>query len=310
MKKIKLVGLLSLLLSLGVVGCGESDAPVYESDKTYHWLLTPEGEVDKETKVKHEFGEPVIVTPATCTAVGKQKEICKVCGYVKESDTKKLDHVMTVDVPSKKVDPTCDVAGKTVKKCANCDHEEETAIPAKGHTFTSTTISTYVEGVSSAVVHEECSTCHQKRITVDAMKYTKLQGSKKSAPDETLKLNANNDYVEYKFTMPAAFTGTAALYGWVDYWKDGSNNNDQRGFTSRKSGQGFNVSLNINDQEVEITNLGTYESMGMTAGQGGNGSFTLCDLGAATLPAGEITLTYTRIESYNLNISQIVFYSK
>ena len=45
----------------------------------------------------------------------------------------------------------------------------------------------------------------------------------------------------------------------------------------------------------------------MTAGDNGNGSFTLCEMGAlsTSVAAGACKLTYTRLGSYNLNITEI-----
>ena len=206
------------------------------------------------------------------------------------------------------VAPTCDSEGKKVEVCVNSSmSNKETAIPKKAHTW-GTKSEKHTEEGKTGYWTNECSECHTKAIIIDALGYTKIEGSNKDTSGETLKLSSpNGSYVEYELTMPQALTNvTVGVYGWVDYWKDGSNNNDQRGFFSRKEGEGANVGVNINGNDLEITNHKTYEEMGMTAGDNGNGSFTLCEMGTvASIAQGAFKLTYTRLESYNLNITEI-----
>ena len=54
MKKTNLIGLTALFLALGLTACGEKEpaGPEWQKDKTYHWTLDAEGNVDKESKVK------------------------------------------------------------------------------------------------------------------------------------------------------------------------------------------------------------------------------------------------------------------
>jgi len=206
------------------------------------------------------------------------------------------------------VEPTCDAEGKDVEVCLNSSMpNKETVLPKKAHTW-GTRSEKHTEEGKTGYWTSECTVCHTKDIIIDALGYTKIQGSNKDESGATLKLSSpNGSYVEYEFTMPEAVTNaTIAVYGWVDYWKDGSNNNDQRGFFSRKEGEGANVGVNINGTDLEITNHKTYEEMGMTAGENGNSSFCLCEMGTfASISAGACKITYTRIESYNLNITEI-----
>lgn len=203
--------------------------------------------------------------------------------------------------------PTCENEGIKTFTCNGCEETKTEAVPALGHTW-GTPVSHPSDDTNYNV--RTCSVCQKKDIYFSAMDYINLVGNLKNdskAPANSLKLNGNGDYVEYRFSLDVAFTGKIYLYGAVDYWKDGSNNNDQRGFTSRKSGEGFNIEVKINDTLVTITNTKTYEAMGMTAGENGYGSLTMCELGAAALVADVNTITYTRTESYNLNITEIHF---
>ena len=209
---------------------------------------------------------------------------------------------------SQHVDANCEHEGKDVDVCINSSmSNKETIIPKTPHTWGTRSEKVTAEGKTGYWTNE-CSVCHTKAIILDALEYTKIDGKNKDTnnPATTLKLDKpNGSYVEYEFTMPEAATNpTIAVYGWVDYWKDGNNNNDQRGFFN---GSDPNVGVNINGNDLTITNTKTYEQMGMTAGENGNGSFTLCEMGAlsTSVAAGACKLTYTRLGSYNLNITEI-----
>lgn len=157
----------------------------------------------------------------------------------------------------------------------------------------------------------ECS-CGKKAIIIDALKYT-ANGStssdawaNKDTSGATIKFNKNGNYCDYKINLPQAVQNAeVALYGWVDNWKDGRNNNDQKGFVV---GGNANIAMSVGGNALTISNTETYEQMGMTAGENGNGSFTLCPVGAtANLSEGDNTIRYERKGSYNLNITKIVF---
>lgn len=157
----------------------------------------------------------------------------------------------------------------------------------------------------------ECS-CGKKAIIIDALKYT-ANGStssdawaNKDTSGATIKFNKNGNYCDYKISLPQAVQNAeVALYGWVDNWKDGRNNNDQKGFVV---GGNANIAMSVGGNALTISNTETYEQMGMTAGENGNGSFTLCPVGAtANLSEGDNTIRYERKGSYNLNITKIVF---
>ena len=209
--------------------------------------------------------------------------------------------------PTLHVEPTCGSEGKDVEVCLNSSaSNKETILPKKAHTNWGTRSEKHTEEGKTGYWTNECQDCHSKAIILDALGYTKMEGTNKDSSGATLKLDKpNGSYVEYEFTMPEAATNpTIAVYGWVDYWKDGQHNNNERGFFN---GSDPNVGVNINGTDLVITNKKSYEEMGMTAGDNGNGSFTLCEMGAlsTSVAAGACKLTYTRLGSYNLNITEI-----
>ena len=238
-------------------------------------------------------------SPAAGTSTATSKSSAK-------TSSSKFSAIWSRDA-SQHVDANCEHEGKDVDVCINSSmSNKETVIAKTPHTW-GTRSEKHTEEGKTGYWTNECSVCHTKAIILDALEYTKIDGKNKDTSEHptTLKLDKpNGSYVEYEFTMPQAVTNaTIALYGWVDYWKDGNNNNDQRGFFN---GSDPNVGVNINGTDLVITNKKSYEEMGMTAGENGNGSFTLCEMGTfASIDAGACKLTYTRLGSYNLNITEI-----
>lgn len=302
MKKI----LLTSLLALGLLAsCGGE--PAAESKPAASSKPTSSKHTHKYVEDKTQ------AVAATCTTEGKKVTVCE-CGDKKETKVEKVDHKY-VDDPTGAVAPTCQADGKSVQKCSVCGNKKETVLPKGAHTWGAASAEAGRADGKCGYKTRECTTCHTKDLFIDAADANAvLTGSKKSASDNTVKLSANGDHIDYTVTIPTAMTNvTVAVNGWVDYFKDGSNNNEARGFFSRKSGEGANVEVKLNDTAIEITNHKTYEEMGMQSRDDGttNSTFALCEMGTvASIAAGDLTITYTRLESYNLNIDGIHFLYK
>ena len=225
-----------------------------------------------------------------------------------------ITHCGFNDVAAESKAATCQAEGKKVQQCTVCGKKVETVLPKGEHTWGEASAEAGRAEGKVGYKTRECTTCHTKDLFIDAADANSVvTGSKKSSTDGTVKLSANGNHIDYVVTLPAAMTNvTVAINGWVDYFKDGSNNNEARGFFSRKEGDGPNVEVKLNGVAVEITNHKTYEEMGMKSRESGTDStFALCELGTvASLAAGDLTITYTRLESYNLNIDGIHFLYK
>lgn len=374
MKKTKLIGLAAILLSLGIVGCGENpDNPGgdsgWKSDKTNHWheVDGEGGEVEEVDKAKHTFEEDSSkAVAAKCEEKGKKVDVCTVCGFEKESDVKATGHTY-VEQTAQSEAATCEKAGKKVEKCSICEDVRETEIKKLDHTFAAATDADHQsnpatcsaqgyhweqcslckkewkkveEGyaehkwgaaqelcakseTSAKVTKKVCPDCDAIDIIVDAMSWTATgttssnAWANKDTSGETLKMSKNGNYCEYSFELPAGIDLKGCdvyLYGFVDYWKDGSNNNDQKGHIVSGSAT---FSVTVNDAAVQVTDTRTFEEMGMTDAQAtdyaGNprGTYTLCPLGGtADLASGAVKVVYSRLASYNLNITEIHFIKK
>ena len=211
-------------------------------------------------------------------------------------------------------DATCTESGKKYQKCDVCGYVKEITIAALGHDFVEVADSKVAEANHTEWFKVECSRKDAKGIGFNAMKYTSTSESftNKDKSDATLKMGANGQYVEYKINVPGEMKNARIwMHGWVDYFKDGSTNNDQRGFFSGKSdAPDGNFKFTVNDAVVTIDNRKTYEEMGLQVGDGSNNNastFGFVEVGSSALKKGENIIRYERTESYNMNIDGIYF---
>ena len=154
MKNKKLIGLASLMLILGSVGCKGDGGDVVEKCK------------------KHTWGETEVLTAATCTEAGKGKRVCTVCGEVDENvkiNAKGHDYK---DDATGKVDPTCTEDGSKTQTCSKCGDKKTVKINATGHTWVDDaeggTPATCTEAGSK---NQTCSVCGAKNegVVVEAL---------------------------------------------------------------------------------------------------------------------------------------------
>ena len=159
MKKIKLLGVLAIALTLGLAACngggassgsgkGSSskhvhtfDTTKWESDDTAHWHpATCEHTTQKGDRANHDFGDPTDVVPAECEKAGSQKVTCKVCNKEVTQELAALEHNW-VDVPQAEdpdyLAPDFGVPGKHTQKCSVCNKTQvvEDAALQRGFTI-------------------------------------------------------------------------------------------------------------------------------------------------------------------------------
>lgn len=308
MKNVKILTILSLALGLAIVGCSSSTGSSTSTNPGKSTTsVKPSTSAHTHTfdTTKWEKNETQHWHPATC-----------------EHTTAKGDaasHSFVASTTKQSKQPTCTEEGVKYEVCSVCGYEKETKLAKIAHNFKGEGTHTDGEAEPWKSLYSKCTMCQTECLAINAMTYTSLVNKSgnatnpKSGPDYTLKMNANGDVATYTFNVPATgFTGDLYLYGAVDYWKDGSTNNNARGLTSRKSGEGFNCSFTLNGAAVEITNTASYEESGLTDNDGSGrtpsdySSMGFVKVGALTgVLAGENTLTYTREESYNLCIASI-----
>lgn len=78
----------------------------------------------------HDWGDWIIITPATCTKNGEKMRTCNACG---ETEKEIVPAAHTWDEMVTITAPTCTVEGTQKRLCEVCGKEETVSIPAIGH---------------------------------------------------------------------------------------------------------------------------------------------------------------------------------
>ena len=123
-----------------------------------------------------------------------------------------------------------------------------------------------------------------------------------------MKLSSNGDSVTYVINSTVA--GNAKIYqrGVMDYWYDGSNNNEQRNYYAGKNSNDGNFRLDVNETAVDYSwsRDVTYADMLPGDAQGSYSPLGDALIGECAIVAGANTIKYTRTESYNMLIKDFV----
>ena len=208
---------------------------------------------------------------------------------------------------------TCGQEGERERTNDAGETQKEKIPMLKQHTWTATPVAASGEGVEYEDI--ECSVCHAKGLRVATAKAT-LNGTDKGyAPEGCIKLNAKGESMEVKINIPAAKTGKVYLTGAMDYWHDGSNNNEGKSFSSVKDdSNACNFKLEVNGAEIDPSaNLATTfgeifpEEAGETINNAEGRAVPYskigdAEVGAVSLQAGVNTFKFTRVDSYNLAV--------
>ncbi len=310
MKK-KIFSLIAVAAALVLAGCGEAQSDASSAGATPTSSKKATSSKIPSSKHEHTFNEAIWDHnetqhwhPATC-------EHTTAKGSVADHDFEDFTDATHVPVAA-----GCETPGKAYKKCKVCGYIKEVTIPALGHNFEQVPNTTVTAEGMTEWYQVKCSRNDATGIGFSALKYVATSDSfgNKDKTGATLKMSTNGNYVDYKINLTEAMPNVRIwMHGWVDYWKDNNNNNDQRGFFIGQSGSEAsetdspNFTFTVNDANVTIDNRKTYEGMGMVAGENGNSAFAFVPVGNTALKAGENTIRYERAGSYNLNIDAIYF---
>ena len=301
----------------------EPQEPEWVSDKNNHWQVVDGSNVNK---AKHTY---VVVAPeddnnvpeggkkakaATCSEAGVKVEICSVCGYRKESNISKLDHEWDEGQAS----GACGSIGSVTYTCKNCDETKEVASTYVPHDWEVTgTVAASGEGVEYETI--KCKKCQTEGLRVAAAKATINGTDKGGAPEGCIKLSNADETMTVKINVEGAKTGKFYLRGCMDYWHDGSNDNQDKTYSECKSSSNdVNFSVTVNGNIVDLsetknTKFGVWlpEAAGETITNSSGTAVTYsqegdCECGATSLQDGLNTIVFTRIDSYNLAVKYFV----
>ena len=139
-----------------------------------------------------------------------------------------------------------------------------------------------------------------------------ITGSNKSGtPEGYVKLGSNTNHIDWKINLPAGVTeATAYLVGIMDTWPG---NGSKTFYSANGSAKDGNFKLEVNGTAVDFTakkdvtfaqmlGEGSNATLGSTYSQEG-----ACEVGTIALAEGDNTIVFTRVDSYNLLIKEIIF---
>lgn len=291
MKKTTLLPVVGLLAGL-LVACGGGNTPASSTSKG--GATSKESHAHTFDTTRWESNDTNHWHPATCGHT-TQKDSTAAHTFVKDAEASK--------------DATCKADGVLVEKCSVCNYVKRTVLPAGEHNW-GAAAETKKEGDTTYKV-QKCATCGTDDLFFKANDHTELKGTIKTVTDDTVKLSAKGDYTVYKFTVTKAFTGKLFLYGWVDHIGDSTDNTGKSMFSGKNNNNETpNFEFSINGQVVEVTNRKTYGEMGLKEYKSDNDYMStteMCEVGACSFAAGELTIKYERTESYNLNVDSFHF---
>ena len=119
--------------------------------------------------------------------------------------------------------------------------------------------------------------------------------------------------IEYKFEYTGYAKGTIFQYAIMDYWHDGNNENQEKGYFSGSGGtaENGNFKLEVNGKAVDFSKMRdvTYADM-LPEEKNEKGSnmsqLGYCEIGEIVLHEGINTIKYSRLNSYNMLIKDFV----
>ncbi len=132
----------------------------WSSNNVYHWhACTDNGcpAKDEATIAKHEFELISTDKAATCSAEGKGRYKCSVCGYEKDDVIEKLPHSLTLT--STLLAPSCISPGLGNFKCTVCGEsvKEQTIEPTGAHIYGSSYLNDENNHWHKCIADERCT---------------------------------------------------------------------------------------------------------------------------------------------------------
>ena len=311
MKKTKILAVLGACLALGISACtpssgsqpGDKSNPSQQSDDAH----------------KHSFGKWTQTVAPTCTTVGSEERVCE-CGEKETREVKALGHDFDNGTVVSDT-ATCTVDGKLTLKCARCDATKEVDSKAH-HDFGAA--SEVAAGADPAdqvgYTLANCSKGDAIQVDIKAVDAKFYKGGIKSGtPEGYFKLNSKNDKAYWKFTLAGSKMYKGMLYqrGAMDSFSSNTTKSYASTSTSGDNAPEYtkgNFDCVVNGDSLDKTEWirTTFEELladgDDSSAMGDNYSpLCLCPIGEAVLQPGLNEITYERLGSYNLIISDLIF---
>ena len=332
----KLFTTLVLFMGLALTACGGGTTPAqsseelpWEHNNTNHWHINADGE--KVDSAKHELEEdPAQAVAATCEQDGKKVEVCKVCGFVKETKINALGHDWDAGTVTKEA--TCSVPGEKTFKCKRegctatkvepilAEHDLQPVTHAQGEGEVAETVKKCSKDAYYQIEWKADDAAAELNNTSDRKSgYVKL--SKQVAADGT----GTASYIIWKIWSPAAMKGRF----WIDitgntsniWTRENTSGAQSLYYTYNDTTTNINTWKNkveLNDVEVDFENatykIGdadvkfaelTYSDFGELASS--SGATISVPMPEVNLQEGVNTLKFTRLTGYAFNMHSFTF---
>jgi len=312
MKKTRLIGLATLLMSLGMSACLTSDPGktnteedgYVATDKGHYKIENGErGPLEDHDLVPSQGDKKHVPVEATCDKVGKAFKECRICGRFVEEMVPALGHDLQDNGGTT---ATCESAGVVNLKCSRCDYTKtENSNGALGHQWgTETTVN---EKVKKAPCTR--SGCNRVEYVVDVgtAGLTLASGSSWKSGNNpesgSVKLNGDGQSFSFTFNLPNGFTGKMYQRAYMDNY---SSNSSKKAFYETDSTANIEVLVNSNKVDLSSQNTVTFEQLFKDETDGSNTVFKDILLGDVTLGTAN-TISYKRVKTLNMTVSTFVF---
>ena len=320
MKKTKLIGLVTLLMSLGVSGCfGTNDTNKDVDPNKVEYVATAKGHTklvggekvgseEPHVLVDSEGDKNHVPVEATCEKVGKAYKKCSICGRYVEEVIPALGHDLQDNGGTT---ATCDTAGAVNLKCTRCDYTESKASDKPlGHQWG--TVEAVNEKVGKATCGRTgCSGAIEYVVDVSTANLELASGSswKTNPSTGAFKLNGDGQSCSFTFNLPKGFTGQIYQRGYMDAYK---NNYEKKVFFQTNSHS--NIDVTVNGTAVDMSkqaNVIFSDVLGNSDEDIAKDNSDVKDvlIGDVTLSTTN-TITYKRVETLNMIVSAFVFVGK
>lgn len=312
MKNTKILAVLGIILAMGMTACGNSNG---ESS----------GQGGKsDTAVpsdhKHDWGEGVVTTEPTCEEKGVKTYTCE-CGETKTESIKALGHDWGEWSVKTAASCTQDGVEERVCKRAGCGKKEERVVKAAHDWDAEQTVAAGADPADQVAYKlANCKKGDAIKVDITAVDAKFYKGSIKSGtPSGYFKLNSKNDKAYWKFSLAGTKLYKGMLYerGAMDSF---SSNTERSYAQTSTSGDhapqyplgNFDVKVNGDSldksQWIDIPYSELLADGDDSSAMGDNYSpLCLCPIGECVLQPGLNEITYERLGSYNLIISDLIF---
>ena len=316
MKKTKILAVLGILLAMGITAC----QPAQDSSKA-GGDQSQGGEASQpagDSEHKHVYGEWVQTVAPTCTEKGKEEQVCE-CGDKKERDVKALGHDWGEWTP--KTAASCTEDGKDERTCKVCGAKEERDVKAAHDWDAESTVAAGTDPADQ--VGYTLASCKKGDAikadikAVDAKFYK--GGIKSGTPSGYFKLNSKNDKAYWKFTVAGTKMYKGMLYqrGAMDSFSTNTTKSYASTSTSGDNAPEYtrgNFEVKVNGDALDKTEWIRIPFEELLAegddssAMGDNYSpLAMCPIGECVIQPGLNEITYERLGSYNLIISDLIF---